>query len=158
MNTRLQVHLARIPNDGAVQVDEEIDAAFLDLAETEWTADSPVRCSVQFTVSGGDIYAIGTASLDLSACCVKCLEDFETTLTLPDLAIHKEPDGRELADLTDELREDILLLLPSHPRCDVDGKRECPVTFRTSPEAPLATERTPRPDAWNALDEFKPNP
>lgn len=156
MTTRLQVHLAQIPHDGACPIDEEIDPTFLDLAETEWTATSPVHCAVQVTLSGGDIYALGSASIELTARCVKCLEEFPGTLRLPDLALHKEQDGRELVDLTEELREDILLNLPTHPRCDTDGNRECPITFRASPQAPLANERTPRPDAWNALDQFKP--
>ncbi len=156
MIKRLQAHLAQIPNDGSCAVEAEIDPAFLDLEETEWTADSPVRCSVQVTLSGNDIYALGSTEIELSTRCVKCLEEFSSTLRIPDLALHKEQDGRELIDLTEELREDILLLLPSHPRCDIDGNRECPVTFRASPQAPLANERTPRPDAWNALDQFKP--
>ncbi len=155
MITRLQAHRAQIPHDGALHIDGDLDPAILDLDATEWTATSPIRFSVDVTISDGDIYALGYTAIDIESRCVKCLEDFATSLEIPDLALHQEADGRELVDLTDTLREDILLLLPSHPRCDVDGNRECPATFRTAPQAPLANEPAPRSDAWNVLDEFK---
>jgi uncharacterized metal-binding protein YceD (DUF177 family) len=157
MLTRLQAHRAHIPHDGSVQVAGDLDPAILNLEDTEWTAKSPIRFSVEISLSGGDIYGLGYAALDLTATCVKCLEEFSSALEIPDLALHKEADGRELVDLTDELREDILLILPSHPRCDVDGNRECSATFRTGPQAPLADELVARPEAWNALDQFKSN-
>ncbi len=155
MLTRLQAHRAHIPHDGSTQVSGDLDPAILNLEQTEWSSTSPIRFSVEISLSGGDIYGLGYAAIDLVSKCVKCLEDFSSSLEIPDLAIHKEADGRELVDLTDELREDILLLLPSHPRCDVDGNRECSATFRTAPQAPLADEPVDRSDAWNVLDQFK---
>ncbi len=157
MMTRITAHRGQIPREGSTQVSGDLDPAILNLELTEWTATSPIRFSVEVSLSGGDIYGLGYAAIDLDSTCVKCLEAFSTSLEIPDLALHKEADGRELVDLTDELREDILLLLPSHPRCDVNGNRECSASFRTAPQAPLADEPVDRSDAWNVLDQLKSN-
>ena len=36
---------------------------------------------------------------------------------------------RESVDLTPDMREDIHLALPAHPRCDADGSKICPARF-----------------------------
>jgi hypothetical protein len=58
----------------------------------------------------------------------------------------------DTVDLTEYLREDTVLALPAHPRCDWDGSRICP-----GPKVPrqVAEEKEPnQPDVWAALDEL----
>lgn len=63
-------------------------------------------------------------------------------------------------DLTEMIREDILLTLPNFPRCE-DGNvepRDCPAQGKFDP-AELAAEADEAPGGdrgvWNALDKLK---
>lgn len=63
-----------------------------------------------------------------------------------------ELGGSETVDLTPFIREDILLVLPAHPRCDWDGQKVCEGAgeWKTPAENPEETA-----DAWEALDKLK---
>ena len=74
-------------------------------------------------------------------------------VAVPDFATQKELDGRELVDLTPEIREDIHLALPSYPRCDAGGGKTCPASF---PRASADDASQPSGTAaWEALDKLK---
>ena len=73
---------------------------------------------------------------------------------VPDFACQIELTGNETVDLTEPVREDILLALPPHPHCDWNGERECKAAFRKqseTPEEPLSDTR----EVWGALDQLK---
>jgi hypothetical protein len=61
--------------------------------------------------------------------CVSCLEAFEQDLDSDPFATQIELGGGESVDLTPEVREDIHLLLPAHPRCDQGGEKTCPAHY-----------------------------
>ncbi len=149
----MKIHLRQLTH-GNAHLEEDVDPAFLELETTGATAFGPVHCSLDIGVSDGGLFATGSLTLPVKMECVKCLLPFETTLSVPDFAAQVELEGRESVDLTPSLREDILLVLPSHPRCDADGRTKCPATFQSAPAAPLTEEVDP--STWNALDQLKP--
>ena len=65
-------------------------------------------------------------------------------------AVSTSANGPETVDLSPFMREDLLLNLPAHPRCDREGGRVC--NARPSELAPSETK--PRAD-WSALDKLK---
>jgi len=149
----VKIHLRQLTH-GFAHLEEDVSPASLELETTGATPTGPIHCSLDIGVSDGGIFATGTLSLPVKMECVACLRPFETTLTVPDFATQVELDGRESVDLTPSIREDILLILPSHPRCDADGTTKCPATFQSAPAAPL-TEEVDH-SAWDALDQLKP--
>ncbi len=100
----------------------------------------------------GGLFAMGSLKIQVSLKCVACLEQFETDVVVDPFAIQKELDGRELVDLTPEIREDIHLALPAYPRCDVEGRKTCPASF---PQAPAVAPPQSGTAAWEALDKLK---
>ena len=94
----------------------------------------------------------GTLSILLELDCVSCLQPFIYALVVRDFSAEIPAGPNDTVDLTPYLREDIVLALPAHPRCDWDGSRVCP-----GPKIPRqVTEETEpsQPDAWAALDEL----
>jgi uncharacterized metal-binding protein YceD (DUF177 family) len=73
-----------------------------------------------------------------------------------------ELEGNETVDLTPEIREDIHLLLPAHPRCDKGGEKICPAQFpRAASHSSLQStlpEKMGRPALWAALDQLNTLP
>jgi uncharacterized metal-binding protein YceD (DUF177 family) len=149
----LKIHLRQLAH-GSLHVEEDLDPAFLDLPAAGAEAISPVHCRLDVGLSDGGLFATGSLSVRIRQQCVKCLQFFESTLEVPNFAMQVELNGSESVDLTPEIREDILLVLPSHPRCDADGRTNCPASFQSAPAAPLTEEADH--SAWDALDQFKP--
>ncbi len=151
----MKILIRDLPHDGTVFIEREIDPSFLGLDAFDASAVSPVHCALDAGLSGGGFFALGSVSVRVRLTCVACLEQFDTTLKLPDFAVQIDLSGGETVDLTDALREDILLTLPPYPRCDMDGTHQCPANFPTAPGAPLSEEVTADSSAWNALDQLK---
>ena len=68
----------------------------------------------------------------------------------PAFALHTELHGPETVDLGPFMREDILLNLPAHPRCDREGGRVCKLA-----KSEAASPETKRKPDWSALDKLK---
>ena len=149
----MKVHLNQIPIEGR-HVEGTESSKILDLHEASIQPLGDVQYALDVGLSGGGLFATGLVGIDLELECVKCLERFRYPLRVPDFACQVELTGAESVDLTEPVREDILLALPPHPHCDWNGERVCPGVFhRTKTESaePLAES----PDVWGALDQLK---
>jgi uncharacterized protein len=105
----------------------------------------------------------GTVSVTFQLVCVRCLEPFSEQVALDDYLIEEElAEKTPSVDLTDRLREDILLALPGYPHCDESNvaPRPCPAADRFlpatsySPHQPAVEPPTERPGVWSALDQL----
>lgn len=149
----MKVHTLQIPIDG-LHLEGEEDSALLKLSDPLLQPAGPVHYSLDVGLSGGGLFATGNVGVDLHAQCVVCLEQFIYPLNVPEFACQVELGKAETVDLTEPVREDILLALPPHPHCDWNGERECPGAFHR--EAETASEPdTEKPDVWGALDQLK---
>ncbi|EDY18507.1 hypothetical protein CfE428DRAFT_3892 [Chthoniobacter flavus Ellin428] len=151
----MKIHLNQIPTEGR-HFEGTDPSKILDLREESNVRPvSDIQYSLDVGLSDGGLFATGQLGVDLDLQCVGCLERFQYPLRVPGFACQIELTGSEMVDLTEPVREDILLALPPHPHCDWNGKRVCPgVSYRSKTEvadAPLAE----KPDAWGALDQLK---
>jgi uncharacterized metal-binding protein YceD (DUF177 family) len=153
----MKVHLQQIPPDGKHYEGEESNA-MLDLHDKEVRPVSPVQYSFDVGISNGGLWATGNLGVDLDLQCVKCLERFTYPVRVPDFATQVELTGAETVDLTEPIREDILLALPAHPHCDWNGAKVCPGAFHpVKPETPSEEQPAETPAVWEALDQLKLN-
>ena len=148
----MKVHVLQIPEDG-LHIEGEEPSEILDLHESRTRATGSIGYSLDLGLSDGGLFATGTLAVDVECECVRCLEKFPRTLTVDDFACQVELEGREMVDLTEHVREDILLTLPAHPHCDWDGEKVCKAQFRNAPSEaePLDDPR----DVWKGLDQLK---
>ncbi len=153
----MKVHINQIPEDGK-RIEGEESNAMLDLHEPDVKPVSPVRYALDVGLSGGGLFATGEVGVDMQLRCVTCLEEFRYPNVVPNFACQVELEGAELVDLTELVREDILLALPAHPHCDWNGEKACTgashPAIRETPSEPLAE----REEVWGALDQLKINP
>jgi uncharacterized metal-binding protein YceD (DUF177 family) len=150
----MKVHLLQIPAEGKHYEGEDPNA-ILDLHEPDTKPVSAVQYALDVGLSDGGLFATGEVGVDMELRCVSCLEKFGYPVRVTDFALQMELPGTETIDLTEPIREDILLALPAHPHCDWNGEKTCPGAFPTPvlevPAEPLAETR----DVWGALDEIK---
>jgi uncharacterized metal-binding protein YceD (DUF177 family) len=155
----MKVHVSQIPPEGLHIAGTE-SARVLDLRDPLVQPVGDIHYALDVGLSDGGLFATGRVGVELELQCVACLEAFRFPLEVPDFACQVELSGAEEVDLTDPIREDILLALPPHPHCDWNGKRACsgaPFPASTGAEATLALESEAERTkvVWGALDQLK---
>ena len=116
---------------------------------------SPVRYSLDVGLSQGGLFATGSLSVDLKMECVRCLNWFLYTVEVPDFAVQVELGTSESVDLTEEIREDILLALPPHPHCDWNGATTCAGVLEIEKiQEPEPASEPEGANPWATLDQF----
>lgn len=121
---------------------------------------SPLTYDLNVMRDNDQVVITGRLSAEFEFECGRCLERFVYLAELPEYQseVQIETAG-EIMDLTDCIREDILLSLPSYPRCE-DGNvllRECPAQGRFDAASDSASGSTASQDAgvWDVLDQLK---
>jgi len=148
----MKVHPQQIPPEG-VHLEGHDPSSILDLRDEGVQPLTEVGYSLDVGLSEGGVFATGALSVDVQFQCVTCLELFEHPIRVEDFACQVEHDGGDTVDLTEPMREDILLALPAHPHCDWSGERVC----RGVPAdvSPLTESDSPVREVWGALDQLK---
>jgi len=147
----MKIHLKQIPAQG-LHLDGDEDCPIQHLEVEGIRCAGPLHYNVDVGVAGGALWARGSLAQPVELRCVSCLENFVHEIQVLAFAVHTELHGPETVDLTPFMREDLLLNLPAHPRCDRDGDRVC------KPKQPKTVEQdTKRKLDWSALDKLKLN-
>jgi len=147
----MKIHLKQIPPQG-LHLDGDEDCPLHNLETEGIRCAGQLHYSIDLGIAGDALWARGSLSQPVELSCVSCLEKFVHEIKVPAFAVHTELHGPETVDLTPFMREDLLLNLPAHPRCDRDGNRVCK---GKKPET--AEEDLKRKPDWSALDKLKLN-
>jgi uncharacterized metal-binding protein YceD (DUF177 family) len=143
-----------------IRLKGQLPAAELELAECDELihASRPLRFDLTVQRVGGDIVAQGSLELTLDCECARCLKPVPYVVRLDPWTAHLPLEGPEkvavcddLADLTPQIREDILLEFPQHPLCGAD--------CRGLPNRPTEKKKRDGPaggsSAWSELNKLK---
>ena len=156
------IDLHNLPAHG-VDVAGTLPATFLEIDPKDVIKPtSDVSYDLHIERDGDSLLLTGSLSASFELECGRCLGRFPYLLDLADYQSEAEVEAnKSTMDLTDVIRDDILVALPSYPRCE-DGNvepRECPAHGRFElgqGQAPVDDEAA-GPDAgvWDALDQLK---
>jgi len=115
---RLIVDLGELPAEG-MEIRGELPPTVFDLEPGGPQPVSPLRYRLDLHRDHDRLSVSGELDADFSFECVRCLEPFTDRITLDGYFLEEDLEGKTLSvDLTDRVREDILLALPGHPRCE----------------------------------------
>jgi hypothetical protein len=147
----MKIHLKQIPaQDLHLEGDEA--CPIHDVEAEGIRCAGQLHYSIDVGIAGGALWARGSLLQPVELRCVSCLEKFVYEIRVPGFAVHTELPGPETVDLTPFIREDLLLNLPAHPRCNRDGNRVCKA------KQPKTVEQDTKPKLdWSALDKLKLN-
>jgi uncharacterized metal-binding protein YceD (DUF177 family) len=145
----MKIHLKQIPAHG-LHLGGDEDCPIHDLEAEGIRCAGQLRYNIDVGIAGGALWARGSLSQPVELSCVSCLEKFVYEIQVPAFAVHTDLPGPETIDLTPFIREDLLLNLPAHPRCDREGNSVCKAK---QPET--VEQDTKRQSDWSALDQLK---
>lgn len=141
MDEKLLIDVSRL-EEGGETFEGEVDA--IDLEEEFVHPFGGIRYSLYVQALGSELLVKGKLEQDFDLVCSRCGEDFDTTIKVEDFVTSVQIDEKNAEiDLTEEVREAIILNLPSYPICDED----CSGIQQTS--AALQDDR------WGALNNLK---
>jgi DUF177 domain-containing protein len=145
----MKIHLKQVPAQG-LHLDGDEDCPIHDLEAEGIRCAGQLHYEIDLGVAGGALWARGSLSQRVELRCVSCLDNFVHDIQVPAFAVHTELRGPETVDLTPFIREDLLLNLPAHPRCDTDGNRVC-----KAKQLKTVEQDARRKLDWSALDKLK---
>jgi uncharacterized metal-binding protein YceD (DUF177 family) len=141
MDEKIIIDIARLNPEGETIVGE-VDA--VDLDEEFVKPFGGIRYKLTVRLYGKELLVKGAIEQDFDLVCSRCGKDFDDTIKVADYLFSQEVgDDTVEVDLTESLRESIILALPTYPVCD----EACPGIEQT--------EEMPGDDRWGALDQLK---
>ena len=160
MERSLIIDLTTLPEEGK-GFSGELDAAIFDLPEGDARAVGPLAYDLHAQRFGDELLLTGSLSAPFEFTCVVTLKRFVKTMRLPRAAVSVEIGNASRVDVTDALREEILIEFPADPRCDEGDEPEpCEIDPRylavdKSPEDGVSPPpRDGGDDRWSALDDL----
>jgi uncharacterized metal-binding protein YceD (DUF177 family) len=144
----------------AIRLKGEMPVAELELGDFDELihARRPLLYDLTAQKVGDDILIQGSLALTVNCECARCLKPFKHVIRLDPWTAHlpltgpeKVPVHDDLADLTPQMREDILLEFPQHPLCGAD----CAGLPNRSKEKKKGPGQTDSSSAWSELNKLK---
>ena len=123
----MKIELQGIPPEGIILREDE-DPSRFNLGEPGLELNSPVHCRIQADLVGGFLLLKGELSFEVRFTCSRCLARFTRTIFVKDFRYRlRIEDPNRPIDLTDKIRQDIILALPSKPLCSEECRGLCPI-------------------------------
>lgn len=140
MDTKLIVEVSRLSRDGET-IQGEVDA--VDLDEEFVKSFGGIRYDLNLRLYGSELLVKGSLAQDFDLVCCRCGKDFDDTVKVDDFLVSQEvPADSCEVDLTEIVRESIILALPTYPICD----EAC--------HGIEAVAEKPTDDRWSMLDNL----
>ena len=149
--------ISNLPDEGVV-LEGDVSFEELDIeSDFRFTLDRPMHYRLHVSLAKQDVVVTGSLSATVTAICDRCAEPADLHLEVNDvLHTYKNILGQPI-DLTEEVREDILLAFPQSFHCSDDCKGLCPVCGQNlnmgqcSCEAP-SDDDPDEGNPWSVLD------
>ena len=151
----MKINISKIPEEG-LHLEKEAPAEMLGLEkDLVFQAEGPVCCELYVQVVDGTLLVRGAVSAEIRAECARCSQIFSTTVGDSGfLRDYSDILGVEDVDISEDLREAVLLHLPHFPLCDERCKGLCVQCGKDLNKGPCGCQDGDKREAWEALDNL----
>jgi len=157
----MNIDVREIP-EGGLHLSGEVERDIFQLGEERTRPDGPLRYDLHASIVSGSLLVQGSVTASFKVDCVRCMDEMSLQVHLDDCVFHIPLEGDETIDLTEPVREDILLALPVYPHCEEGTPpKECRLAGQFEEPDDLGEEsRDERPGGqgtWSILEGFEPS-
>jgi uncharacterized metal-binding protein YceD (DUF177 family) len=158
MHRPFYIDIRSLPESGKDITGQESPAFFGLDANDPIQPLSPLKYELHLEKDGEDLIVSGRLEALFSLECGRCLERFDHRVELSHYETELEIAKDGTINLTDTIREDTLVALPSYPRCEAGNvrPRQCPAEGRFEPVLETVEEepQSAGPGVWEALNKL----
>ncbi len=149
------IEIDKIPEQG-MNLEGAEPAEVMALEQSaEFHPAGPLNYDLYAQLVGEMLIVRGTLSAEMKGCCSRCTQIFSTTVSDSGfLRDYSDLQGMEKVDVTEDLREAIMLSLPRFPLCDETCKGLCPQCGKDLNEGPCGCSVGKEGGAWDALNSL----
>lgn len=144
--------------EGGSTYQGELPPEIMDLAADKFVQPGgPISYALTAEIVSDQLIITGQLETTLKLMCAVCADFFSTSIRVSSfLRAYPLEAGQECLDLTDDIREDILLEVPNYPRGNIDAEGHCLTCGRDVNRLlkPNGEDESP-PDCWGPLDNLK---
>ncbi|MFA5093926.1 MAG: DUF177 domain-containing protein [Candidatus Omnitrophota bacterium] len=141
----MKIKVNDIPQEG-LTLEEQHDAAALDLARDDLKFVTPITLKAFITRDTDDVYAHVSAEGRIEAVCGRCLAAYIINFN-KEFDFSYDVKGKTVLDLTDDIRQEIILEYPVKPLCSENCKGLCQVCGKNLNEGDCGHK--PDADRWS---------
>lgn len=150
----MKIELKDIPPDG-LALQGELSTVGYDLPVSEHKDWNRIEYDFFIELKGTECLIQGSLNTHYKTDCSRCLDPIDVCIEVPDFVHALEIEGKESIDLTQEIREDILLNLPLAPSCKLNQEFRCPFSGKVFRDTTSGFDVRTRESVWGALEKFK---
>ena len=120
----MKIYVNRIPEEGLTEQDT-YDPASLDMDRIDIHPRQPFRVEARIQKADQELVVQADIHALLTMTCARCLEEFTSTVT-PHNVFTYRVGSTEVVDITEDVREEVMLAYPLVPICRPACKGLCP--------------------------------
>lgn len=161
MNERLLIDLGALPEEGKA-FSGELPKEVFDLPKGDAVAVGSLEYDLWVQRFSSELLLTGTLSAAIEFECVRTLHPFVQTIRLESAAVSVEIGNEAEVDVTEALREEVVINFPVDPRCEEgDEPQNCEIDPKYLSVDKPGEDGLPTPprvgsdDRWSALDNLK---
>ena len=154
----MKIDLANLPSEGQ-HFEGELPPEIFELEESDIISVSPLKYSLFAQRFDTELLLTGSLEATFELTCMRSLHPFKQTISMSSAAVSIELGNDGIVDPAPQIREEILLELPTNPRCeegDTPGNCEIdPKYLAVDKPTDDGVEPAPapeKPNPWGALD------
>jgi len=149
------IQLDKIPEQGMRFEGAEPPEVLALETSAEFHSVGPLNYDLYVQLVDDMLIVRGSVSAEMKGCCARCTQIFSTTVTDSGfLRDYSDLQGVEEVDVTEDLREAIVLNLPRFSLCNETCKGLCPQCGKDLNEGPCGCSVREDGGAWDALNSL----
>jgi uncharacterized protein len=151
----MKIMVARIPEEGTTFEGSD-PGTIMDLEGDPFVrVEGDVQYALYVQRVSHELIVRGALSVPLGLQCTRCAEFFSTTVADSDfLRAYPASEETDSVDITPDMREDLLLIIPTFPVCSEGCKGLCDQCGADLNAGSCGCGSTDGPGPWAALDDL----
>lgn len=150
----MKIQIDRIPEEGIdIDVEEPVDG--YDIGPELAKFASPISIKAHADYISGQLVVMGAVETAIRGECSRCLKQFDTRISIDEYVYDFPASQSDIIDLTDNIREYIILALPMKSVCSEGCKGLCPVCGKDLNTTSCGCSKKKKGPLSEGLDKLK---